>query len=64
MSSVTDEKGEIAMRSQPIDLGGTLIHRRGTLIGKALEPLEKGVGEILVRFSLQYLVDTEVVWSR
>jgi len=29
------------------------IHRSGTLIGKALEPLDKGVGEILVVLSLQ-----------
>ena len=27
--------------------------RPGTLIGKALEPLDKGVGEILVLLSLQ-----------
>jgi hypothetical protein len=29
------------------------IHRPGTIIGKALEPLEGGVGEILVLLSLQ-----------
>jgi len=29
------------------------MHRPGTLIGKALEPLEKGQGEILVLLSLQ-----------
>jgi hypothetical protein len=46
------QKGN-AMRSQPRDLGGAPIHRPGTLIGKALEPLEKGVGEILVLLSLQ-----------
>ena len=46
-------KEGIAMRSQPLDLGGTPIHLPGTLIGKALEPLEKGVGEILVLLSLQ-----------
>jgi hypothetical protein len=50
---VTSDKEGIAMRSQPLDLGGTAIHRPGTLIGKALEPLEKGVGEILVLLSLQ-----------
>jgi hypothetical protein len=50
---VTSDKEGIAMRSQPLDLGGTPIHRPGTLIGKALEPLEKGVGEILVLLSLQ-----------
>jgi len=50
---VTSDKEGIAMRSEPLDLGGTPIHRPGTLIGKALEPLEKGVGEILVLLSLQ-----------
>jgi hypothetical protein len=43
----------LAMKSMPIDLGGTPIHRPGTIIGKALEPLEKGTGEILVLLSLQ-----------
>ena len=42
-----------AMKSIPVDLGGTQIHRPGTIIGKALEPLEKGTGEILVLLSLQ-----------
>jgi hypothetical protein len=41
------------MKSQPIDLGGAQIHRPGTLIGKALEPLQNGQGEILVLLSLQ-----------
>lgn len=50
---VTSDKEGIAMRSEPLSLGGTPIHRPGTLIGKALEPLEKGVGEILVLLSLQ-----------
>jgi hypothetical protein len=50
---VTSDKEGIAMRSKPLDLGGTPIHRPGTLIGKALEPLDKGVGEILVLLSLQ-----------
>ena len=50
---VTSDREGIAMRSKPLDLGGTPIHRPGTLIGKALEPLEKGVGEILVLLSLQ-----------
>lgn len=42
-----------AMRSQPLELGGTSIHRPGTLLGKALEPLEAGQGEILVLLTLQ-----------
>jgi hypothetical protein len=50
---VTSETPGVAMRSQPIDLGGVPIHRPGTIIGKALEPLEKGTGEILVLLSLQ-----------
>jgi ethanolamine utilization microcompartment shell protein EutS len=50
---VTSDREGIAMRSQPLDLGGTPIHRPGTLIGKALEPLDKGIGEILVLLSLQ-----------
>jgi hypothetical protein len=50
---VTSGKPGVAMRSQPIRVGGTLIHRSGTIIGKALEPLAKGEGEILVLLSLQ-----------
>jgi hypothetical protein len=48
----SDTPGE-AMKSKPVNLGGVQIHRPGTLIGKALEPLEKGTGEILVLLSLQ-----------
>jgi hypothetical protein len=50
---VTGEVEGVAMKSVPVDLGGTRIHRPGTIIGKALEPLEKGTGEILVLLSLQ-----------
>jgi hypothetical protein len=50
---VTGETPGVAMRSQPLELSGVPIHRPGTLIGKALEPLEKGTGEILVLLSLQ-----------
>jgi len=50
---VTSGVSGVAMKSQPINLGGVQIHRPGTLIGKALEPLERGVGEILVLLSLQ-----------
>jgi hypothetical protein len=50
---VTSDVEGVAMKSIPLDLGGTPIHRPGTLIGKALEPLEKGTGEILVLLSLQ-----------
>jgi hypothetical protein len=50
---VTSDVAGVAMKSQPLELGGVPIHRPGTIIGKALEPLEKGVGEILVLLSLQ-----------
>jgi len=50
---VTSEKPGVAMASEPIDLGGVKIHRPGTLIGKALEPLKSGEGDILVLLSLQ-----------
>jgi len=42
-----------AMRSEPVDVGGVKMHRPGTLIGKALEPLDEGIGEILVLLTLQ-----------
>jgi hypothetical protein len=50
---VTSNKPGTAMFSEALDLGGVKIHRPGTLIGKALEPLAKGQGEILVLLSLQ-----------
>jgi len=50
---VTSEKPGVAMKSQPVDLGGVTIHRPGTLIGKALEALPSGEGDILVLLSLQ-----------
>jgi hypothetical protein len=50
---VTSDVPGIAMKSQPIDVGGVRIHRPGTLIGKALEPLASGTGEILTLLSLQ-----------
>jgi len=50
---VTSDKSGVAMKSQPVDLGGIRMHRPGTLIGKALEPLASGEGEILVLLSLQ-----------
>ena len=50
---VTSDKEGIAKKSEPLNLGGVQIHRPGTLIGKALEPLDKGTGEILVLLSLQ-----------
>lgn len=50
---VTSDKPGVAMKSEPIDVGGVKIHRPGTLLGKALEPLPSGEGEILVLLSLQ-----------
>ena len=50
---VSSTKAGVAMKSIPLDLGGVPIHRPGTLIGKALEPLAGGEGEILVLLSLQ-----------
>lgn len=50
---VTSDKTGVAMKSIPVDIGGVQIHRPGTLIGKALEPLANGSGEILVLLSLQ-----------
>lgn len=42
-----------AMRSEPIDLAGTSFHPPGTVLGKALESLATGRGEILVLLTLQ-----------
>lgn len=50
---VTSEMEGVAMKSEPLTIGGRQIHQPGTLIGKALEPLDKGTGEILVLLSLQ-----------
>ena len=41
------------VNSEPVSFGGVEMHRPGTIIGKALESLEKGTGEILVLLSLQ-----------
>jgi hypothetical protein len=50
---VTSDVAGVAMKSEPISMGGRKMHAPGTLIGKALEPLEKGRGEILVLLSMQ-----------
>lgn len=50
---VTSDKIGLAMKSVALEIGGVRIHRPGTLIGKALEPLDKGTGELLVLLSLQ-----------
>jgi hypothetical protein len=50
---VTSDKPGLAMKSIPVDLQGISFHRPGTVVGKALEPLASGEGEILVLLSLQ-----------
>jgi len=50
---VTSDMPGTAMRSEPMDLNGRKFHQPGTIIGKALEPLAGGVGEILVLLSMQ-----------
>jgi hypothetical protein len=50
---VTSPTPGYAMRSTPIEVGQAVIHRPGTLLGKALEPLSEGKGEILVLLTLQ-----------
>jgi hypothetical protein len=50
---VASDKLRMAMKSVPIRAAAKLIHRPGTIIGKALEPLAKGEGEILVLLGWQ-----------
>jgi len=50
---VTSTTPGMAMRSEPMQIAGQSFHKPGTIIGKALEPLEGGVGEILVLLSMQ-----------
>src|SRR2546423_973123 len=64
---VTDENGPIqrgdllttsstpghAMKAVPVNLGGIELHRPGTIIGKALEPLPAGNGVIEVFINLR-----------
>lgn len=50
---VTSGVEGVAMKSVPVRVGGVRMHRPGTIVGKALEPLAGGVGEILVLLSLQ-----------
>jgi hypothetical protein len=50
---VTSEIPGFAMKSEPITIGNRKFHTPGTLIGKALESMEKGSGKILVLLSLQ-----------
>lgn len=50
---VSSSKPGVAMKSEPMEINGRRFHQPGTLIGKALEPLASGEGEILVLLSLQ-----------
>jgi hypothetical protein len=50
---VTSALPGTAMKSEPMDINGRRFHQPGTIIGKALEPLDGGVGEILVLLSMQ-----------
>jgi hypothetical protein len=50
---VTSDVAGTAMKSESIEIRGRRFHQPGTIIGKALEPLEGGIGEILVLLSLQ-----------
>jgi len=50
---VTSDRPGMAMKSEPLEIGGAKMHRPGTLIGKALASLPEGEGEILVLLSLQ-----------
>jgi hypothetical protein len=50
---VTSDVPGVAMRSEPVSLNGVNFHRPGTILGKALEPLASGQGEILVLLTLQ-----------
>jgi hypothetical protein len=50
---VTGSKPGTAIRSKPILIDGQPFHRPGTIMGKALEPLATGEGDILVLLTLQ-----------
>ena len=50
---VTSSKPGFAMLSQCVEVAGVQMHRPGTILGKALQPLASGEGEILVLLSLQ-----------
>jgi hypothetical protein len=50
---VTSPTPGYAMRSRPLKIAGHSMHRPGTLLGKALEALPNGKGEVLVLLTLQ-----------
>jgi len=50
---VTSDTPGVAMRSMPVTVNGQTMHRPGTIIGKAMQPLASGSGEIMVLLSMQ-----------
>jgi hypothetical protein len=50
---VTSPTPGYAMRSRPLRVNGATLHRPGTILGKALESLPRGRGEILALLTLQ-----------
>lgn len=50
---VTSDVAGVAMKSQPMEINGRTFHQPGTIIGKALQSLESGKGQILVLLSMQ-----------
>jgi len=50
---VTSDVAGTAMKSEAVEIKGRKFHQPGTVIGKALQPLAGGRGEILVLLSLQ-----------
>ena len=50
---VTGELPGTAIASEPIEMNSRRFHQPGTILGKALEPLPGGEGEILVLLTLQ-----------
>lgn len=50
---VTSDVTGAAMKSDAVTIAGIEMHRPGTIVGKALEPLASGKKEILVLLSLQ-----------
>ena len=50
---VTSDVAGTAMKSEAVEINGRKFHQPGTVIGKALQPLPSGRGEILVLLSLQ-----------
>lgn len=50
---VTSDTPGMAMKSEPMSINGRSFHQPGTIIGKALESMESGKGEILVLLTLQ-----------